>query len=157
MSSFYYPPSRNVVSTINGLSGAITLAAGSNITITPSGNTLTIASTGGGGGGAIVDTGSFSSPQTVASSGSIAVPTDQRGRIYVSNTIPGTATSVVIDAGSGTHELYIIGTDDTRAVQMSSSANVILSGVITLNQHTTLYLQWVSGLSQWLEVSRNEI
>lgn len=38
------------VTTLNSLSGALTLAAGSGITITPSGgNTLTIASTGGGG------------------------------------------------------------------------------------------------------------
>lgn len=42
--------SGGVVTTINGLSGAVTLAAGSNITITPSGNTLTFASSGGGGG-----------------------------------------------------------------------------------------------------------
>ena len=38
------------VSSINSLTGAVTLAAGSGITITPSGNTLTIASTGGGSG-----------------------------------------------------------------------------------------------------------
>jgi hypothetical protein len=37
------------VSSLNGLIGALTLAAGSNVTITPSGNTLTIAATGGGG------------------------------------------------------------------------------------------------------------
>jgi hypothetical protein len=41
-----------VVTTVNGLSGAVTLAAGSNVSITPSGNTLTIASTGGGAGSA---------------------------------------------------------------------------------------------------------
>lgn len=35
--------------TVNGLSGALTLAAGSGITITPSGNTLTIAASGGSG------------------------------------------------------------------------------------------------------------
>lgn len=38
-----------VVKTLNGLTDNVTLAAGSNITLTPSGNTLTIASTGGGG------------------------------------------------------------------------------------------------------------
>lgn len=38
------------VSDINGLTGGVTIAPGSNITITPSGNTLTIASTGGSGG-----------------------------------------------------------------------------------------------------------
>ncbi len=39
-----------LVKSINGLKDNVTLAAGSNITITPLGNTLTIASTGGGGG-----------------------------------------------------------------------------------------------------------
>ena len=38
-----------VVKSINGLTDGVTLAAGSNVTITPSGNTLTIASTGGTG------------------------------------------------------------------------------------------------------------
>jgi cell shape-determining protein MreC len=45
----YYAPV-GIVNTINGLFGAVTLAAGTNISITPSGQTLTIASTGGGGG-----------------------------------------------------------------------------------------------------------
>lgn len=43
-------PVENFVSSLNGLSGAVILAQGSNITITPSGNTLTIASTASGGG-----------------------------------------------------------------------------------------------------------
>lgn len=38
------------VSSVNSLTGAVTLAAGTNVTITPSGNTLTIASSGGGSG-----------------------------------------------------------------------------------------------------------
>ncbi len=41
--------SGQVVKSINGLSDALTLAAGANISITPSGNTLTLASTGGAG------------------------------------------------------------------------------------------------------------
>jgi hypothetical protein len=45
----YYAPI-SIVNTVNGLSGAVTLAQGTNISITPSGNTLTIASTGGGAG-----------------------------------------------------------------------------------------------------------
>lgn len=39
------------VTSFNTLTGAVTLAAGSNITLTPVGNTITIASSGGGGGG----------------------------------------------------------------------------------------------------------
>lgn len=38
------------VTSFNGLTGAVVLAAGANITLTPAGNTITIASTGGGGG-----------------------------------------------------------------------------------------------------------
>ena len=40
-----------MVKSLNGLADAVTLSAGANVTITPSGNTLTVASTGGGGGG----------------------------------------------------------------------------------------------------------
>ncbi len=43
-------PTGQVVKNVNGIQDSVTLAAGSNISITPSGNTLTIASTGGGGG-----------------------------------------------------------------------------------------------------------
>lgn len=40
-----------IVSSFNTLTGDVVLAAGANITLTPSGNTITIASSGGGGGG----------------------------------------------------------------------------------------------------------
>jgi hypothetical protein len=39
------------VTTLNALTGDVALSAGTNVTITPSGNTLTIASSGGGSGG----------------------------------------------------------------------------------------------------------
>src|ERR1700684_922783 len=38
----------SVVDSINGLDGAVTLAAGSDITLTPSGQTITIAASSGG-------------------------------------------------------------------------------------------------------------
>jgi hypothetical protein len=44
-------PTGSYVSSLNGLTGSITLTAGANVTITPSGNTLTIAATGGSGTG----------------------------------------------------------------------------------------------------------
>jgi cytoskeletal protein CcmA (bactofilin family) len=40
-----------VVTSLNGLADAVTLSAGTNVTITPNGNTLTIASAGAGGNG----------------------------------------------------------------------------------------------------------
>ena len=45
----YYAP-QAVVNTVNGLSGDVTLAPGANVTITPSGQTLTIAASGGAPG-----------------------------------------------------------------------------------------------------------
>jgi hypothetical protein len=47
----YSPVSGDVVTKLNGLTGGVTLAAGSNVTLTPVGNTITIASSGSGGGG----------------------------------------------------------------------------------------------------------
>lgn len=47
----------NEATTVNGKSGAVNLVAGSNVTITPSGNDITISATGGGGGGGGTDTG----------------------------------------------------------------------------------------------------
>ena len=44
------PPAR-WLKNLDGLTDGVTLAPGANVTITPSGNTLTIASTAGGGGG----------------------------------------------------------------------------------------------------------
>ena len=43
--------SHDYVTSLNSLTGGLTLAAGDNVTITPSGTTITIAATGGGGGG----------------------------------------------------------------------------------------------------------
>lgn len=45
--------------TLNGLSGALTLAAGDNVTITTSGSTLTFSAAGGGGGVSSLDAGTF--------------------------------------------------------------------------------------------------
>src|ERR1700691_4180722 len=46
-------PTSTGVSSFNALTGAVVLAAGANITLTPSGNTITIASSGGGGSGTV--------------------------------------------------------------------------------------------------------
>ena len=45
------------VSSLNALTGALTLVQGSNITITPSGSNITIASSGGGGSGTVTSVG----------------------------------------------------------------------------------------------------
>ena len=54
------------VATLNGLCGAVGLTAGSNVTITSSGNTITISSSGGGGGSATGFTYASSAPGSPA-------------------------------------------------------------------------------------------
>jgi hypothetical protein len=61
-----YYAAQSLVSSLNTKTGDLTLAAGSNVTITPSTNTLTIAATGGPGG--VLPTGSIG--QTLYSNGS---------------------------------------------------------------------------------------
>jgi hypothetical protein len=61
----YYGP-QSVVTSLNTLAGALTLAPGSNVTITPSSSTLTIAATGGPGG----DLPAGSTSQTLRNTGS---------------------------------------------------------------------------------------
>ena len=41
------------LTSLNGLSGTLTLAAGSNVTVTTAGSTITVAASGGGGGGGV--------------------------------------------------------------------------------------------------------
>jgi hypothetical protein len=67
--------SGQVVKSVNGLKDAVTLAAGSNVTITPSGQTLTIAATGGGGGSGVPSVNGITGAVTVAGAGSATVGT----------------------------------------------------------------------------------
>ncbi|HQQ77433.1 MAG TPA: tail fiber domain-containing protein [Thermoanaerobaculia bacterium] len=114
----YYAPTPAVTS-LNALTGDVTLAAGSNVTLTPVGNTLTIAATGGPGGSlpsgaanqTLRNTGSVwaaSSALTndgtnVALTGTLALPNPARitsgGSTFVS-TLGTQNTFVGINAGA---------------------------------------------------------
>jgi hypothetical protein len=93
--SDYYPVAATGggVSSLNTLTGAITLAAGSNITLTPSGNTITIDSTGGSTPNIVsfVDTSSnltnSISPTATATLVAITSSTGKKIKISVSGVI----------------------------------------------------------------------
>lgn len=53
------PAGANGVTGVNNLTGNVSIAAGGNVTITPSGSTLTIAATGGLGGSDAIDGGDY--------------------------------------------------------------------------------------------------
>ena len=74
----YYAPV-GIVNTLNGLFGSVSLAAGTNVTITPSGQTLTIAATGGGGSGDITGVAAGTGLTGGGTSGDVALNVDFAG------------------------------------------------------------------------------
>jgi hypothetical protein len=85
------------VTSVNGLTGAITLAAGANITLTPSGNTITIASTGSGSGSVT----SFSFTNGGGFTGTVATPTTTPALSLVgtlSGDVTGSLTATTLTA-----------------------------------------------------------
>jgi len=62
------------ISSVNGLTGDVVFAAGSNVTLTPSGNTITITSSGSGGGGVTALNSLTGSLTLVAGSGITVTP-----------------------------------------------------------------------------------
>lgn len=96
MSSLYvrYPSSGGGVSSLNALTGAVTLAAGTGISITPAGSTLTIAATGGTG---TVTSVAMSVPAFLSVAGS---PITTSGTLAV--TLSGTALPIANGGTAGT-------------------------------------------------------
>ena len=61
------------VSSLNGLTGAVTLAPGTNVSFTPSGNTITINATGGGGAAGVSSFNGLTGAVTLAPGANIAL------------------------------------------------------------------------------------
>jgi len=59
------------VTSLNGLTGALTLKGGANVTISPSGSTITISASGGGGGGGLAF---VTHDSTLQGDGSVSTP-----------------------------------------------------------------------------------
>ena len=117
-------PSGQVVTSVNSLTGALTLAAGTNVTITPSGNTLTIASTAG--------SGTVSHDTTLTGSGTTASPLGIALPLSVTGTSAAamlTATNLSLDG--------VVGTSTYGDGVNGNSSYLNKSGVYGSNSNTS--------------------
>ena len=111
----------NIVNTFNGLTGAVGITAGSNITLTPSGNVITISSSGGGGTGSNFTEG-ITAPST---------PT--KGDRWFNTADGGLYTAITDDSGVIWTQLNagILGpTGATGSINVSAGAGITISNSV---------------------------
>jgi len=110
------------------LTGSVSLTAGSNVTLTPSGSTITIASSGGGGGGGITTTAvnTFTATQIFTAGISASGATFSGGDIHANRVVGGNGSAI----GSGGLVVNgTVGDNDSQLIlkKPSQSAFSVLS------------------------------
>lgn len=175
------------VTSLNGLVGGVTLAAGSGVTIIPSGNTLTIASSGGGGspGGAAGDdqfnngAGGFTNANGIAAGSTAnlsAAGTYQLltfAGITLNSDLGGGSTGIDIDSSSGSGNITISAGGNSLTIHSSElnfagggpeldiGKNGTVSGILGLRGATsgtaTFTAPAVAGTSTNAIVSSNNL
>lgn len=150
------------VKTVNNLTGAVTLAPGNNVTITPSGNTLTIAATGGGGTAGVSSVNNVTGAVNLVAGNNVSItPSGQNITIAASGggsagvaSVNGITGPVTISAGSGAGiDIYESGSritiDNTGVTQINGvtgNATLVGTGGIEVNAGTSdITLQTTPG------------
>lgn len=112
------------VASLNTLTGAITLVAGTNVSITPSGNTLIIASSGGAGSGIMRSVNSISSNTNAAALAATDYVYLCSGTITLTlpTAVNNTNLYTVKNVGSGT---VTVATTSAQTIDGASSLSLI--------------------------------
>jgi hypothetical protein len=133
--------SNQVVKSLNGIKDDVILVAGTNITLTPSGNNITINAAGGGGGGTVtqVNTGAGLTGGPITTTGTISIPNDgitsamlQSNSVTSAKIADGTIVTADIGDNSVTSAKIVDGTIATADLGNNSvTSTKIVDGTIT--------------------------
>lgn len=139
-----------VVKSVNGIKDDVTLVAGTNITLTPSGNNLTIDASGGGGGTVTqVSTGAGLTGGPINTTGTISIPND------------GVTSAMIIDEpglaevrNSTTHSLA----GNTEMISIATlSITIPAAGYIVLEGKSVAWLSGVTGQNElYMQIDETE-
>ncbi len=124
------------VTSLNGLTDAVNIVAGSNITVTPAGSSITIASTGGGGGSGTVT--------SVATDGSLS-----GGPITTAGTLSRAALTGDITASAGSNATTLA----TVNSNVGSFGSTTTSPIFTVNAKGLITAASSTGLSAMLDAT----
>ncbi len=149
MASYVWPSSGGSgvagVSSLNGLLGDLTLVGGTGITVTPSGSTITISSTGGGSGtvtSVAMTVPSFlivsGSPITTAGTLAVTLATETANTVFAGPATGAAATPtfralVAADLPAGTGTVTSVALTSPGVLYTVSGSPITTSGTLALN------------------------
>ncbi|MBI1929123.1 hypothetical protein HYR99_33360 [Candidatus Poribacteria bacterium] len=116
-----------VVKSLNTLTGDVTLAAGANVTITPAGNTLTVASTSGDGHSLDAADGTPTDALFVDNDGNVGIGTLSPGAKVGINGVDNDGTTATLKITSGVQNMLLDGneidTDASNGLFLNNNSN----------------------------------
>lgn len=112
------------VKTVNGISGAPTIVAGANVTVTPSGSNITISATGGGGSAGVSSVNNVTGAVNLVGGSNVSI-TPSGQNITIAATGGGSAGVSGISVNSGAPITGSVGLLNGNGINMSASGKNI--------------------------------
>lgn len=141
------------------LYGAVTISAGTGITLTQTGQDISIAASGGGGGGgAQVMTGSRASPQNITAAGGITYVDGSNPRqtwfVQGNGAHIDITANPQISAGTNVgYELWFIGRNNDQTLKFENGTGLSMNGECYLGADDVLAFMWDG--TNWVELFRS--